>query len=346
MKTLPLCTFVLLGLFSSCGKDDPSPVIPDVTHSVLASGWSNTPDASPDGAFYAMLWNNGNVQPLNASGESRAMDICLKGNDTYAVGYSDAGSGLSAAYWRNGVWFPLPNATNGSTVECAKAVFATDTVVYIAGGPLYNGITGTLWRNGVSVALSGCKDAVDVTASGTVVYVAGMATDPNSGLITAAYWQNGSKILMGDGNTETTANALALSGADVYVVGRDVDFEIARLWKNGQVASLPGVALYSDAIDVAVDGQNVYVLVTEEDQNTGNVRSVVYKNNTRSVLSNDPSVNTVGTGLAVKDGVVYVCGFRTDNSTGKERAVYWKNGSLVNLSDGSISEIASGIFVR
>jgi hypothetical protein len=90
----------------------------------------------------------------------------------------------------------------------------------------------------------------------------------------------------------------------------------------------------------------VYVLVIEEDQNTGNIRTVLYKNNTRSILSNDPSVNTEGTGLAVKNGIVYVCGLRTDNNSGSDRAVYWKNGSLVNLSDGSINESPQGIFIR
>jgi hypothetical protein len=340
---------IILGFtlaIASCGKDEPKTETPSTNHSISIAGWVNPPDASPDGAFYAKLWSNGQGQQLTANQESRAMDVFVQGSDTYAAGCIQSGTSFNATYWKNGVQFTLPNAPNGSTVDCAKAVFVKDSMVYIAGGPLYSNTTGTLWVNGTASNLPGCQDAVDVTVANGSVYVAGLSTDPNSSLTTATFWKNGVRTLMGDGNTTTTANALAVSDTNVYVVGRDVDFEIARLWRNGQVMNLPGAAFYSDAMDVAVDGQNVYVLVIEEDQNTGNIRTVLYKNNTRSILSNDPSVNTEGTGLAVKDGVVYVCGLRTDNNNGTDRAVYWKNGSLVNLSDGSIDQIASGIFVR
>jgi len=346
MKKQLIIALGLSSILLSCGKDEPSTETPGVNHSVFVSGWSNPPDASPDGAFYAKLWNNGQGQQLTASQESRAMDVFVQGNDTYAAGCIQSGTMFNATYWKNGVQFTLPNAPNGSTVDCAKAVFVKDSMVYVAGGPLYSSTTGALWVNGAASNLSGCQDAVDVTVANGSVYVAGLSTDPNSNLTTATFWKNGLRTLMGDGNTTTTANALAVSDTNVYVVGRDVDFEIARLWRNGQVMNLPGAAFYSDAVDVAVDGQNVYVLVIEEDQNTGNIRTVLYKNNTRSILSNDASVNTEGTGLAVKNGIVYVCGLRTDNNSGSDRAVYWKNGSLVNLSDGSINESPQGIFIR
>ncbi len=67
------------------------------------------------------------------------------------------------------------------------------------------------------------------------VYVAGY--ENRGKLITARYWKNGQSIMLPLSQNESEANAVFLSGNDVYIAGSEDDQILnpkAKYWKNGE----------------------------------------------------------------------------------------------------------------
>jgi len=224
----------------------------------------------------AQYWKNGVAVPLTdgASNDAFAMSIFVDGSDVYVAGWD----GGVAEYWKNGVAIPL-TSFNGSNGAEAWAIAVSEGDVYVAGWQYvttqvnptttYTGPVAMLWKNGVPTALSdplGVGITQSIFLSGGDIYIAGNSCPaaqpppPPPGCNQATFWKNGTPTVLTD-QTPTGATSVAVSGADVYVVGNQdlgQGAAIADFWKDGSLTLLTsGGPTAANA--VVVSGSDVYV---------------------------------------------------------------------------------------
>lgn len=179
----------------------------------------------------------------------------------------------------------------------------------------------------------------------TDVYVSGnLLVGFNS---TAVYWKGNTLVKLGDGSSNTVANAIFIKDNDVYVAGsaQVSGKKKAVYWKNGNMVVLDDGA----ATDIVVQGTDVYV--------SGNFDYYVYGTSVPPVMVAaywkngviNKLVNPIGDisgglpnadalAISVSGNDVYVGGF--GNGTyggGNTVALYWKNGAATNLTTYSSS---------
>ena len=162
------------------------------------------------------------------------------------------------------------------------------------------------------------------------VYISGYAN-----LDRAVYWNNGKQVDLGQAFNATD---IALSGADIYVVG-NIGFALpgggganaAVYWKNGQMTRLGNDPSYANSI--AISGSDIYICGYATINNE--YVAAYWKNDFIQSLGNIPysSANSI----TVNGADVYIAG--TAGTYGS-LAVYWKNGTLYPLEQGAASAIA------
>jgi hypothetical protein len=262
----------------------------------------------------AAYWVGGARYELPSSGMPGIRGIAFIGNDMYIAGFDDG-----PCYWKNGSRYSLP--VGGSGEGSAQGIAVSGTDVYITGHYYTgSGYQACYWKNGVRTDLNGPDGfAWGIAVSGTAVYVAGDSD------YHACYWLNGTRYgLPDDGGAFSAANAVALSGADVYVAGSYYDGTDVRpcYWKNGIKYNLDG----NSAGSVAVSGSDVYIL---GGYRTGDLYKPCYwKNGTRHSLP-IPADGGNTSAIAFNGGDVYILGEYNENDYHK--AVYWKNGFVTGL---------------
>lgn len=175
-----------------------------------------------------------------------------------------------------------------------------------------------------------CKKEKTSQEQRTDIFIAGMQWDSLSGKDVSGYWKNdvfNRNALTS--NYNHYANAIALSGDDVYITGfenRPTEWK-CQVWKNGQHQySLSDT--YSEGRAIAVSGSDVYVgCYLYEAPSTR--MAALWKNQLpptifdTSINSYSPAVND----LAISGADVYAGGF-ADNM-GK----IWKNGTDMGLTN-------------
>ena len=211
---------------------------------------------------FARYWKNGVPVALEVGTAQwgYTSGIVVSGSDVYVSGYSvnpAPGGGYTsiAMYWKNGV---RVNVTDGTKFAEANGIAVSGNDVYVAGvesdPPNTNGIA-RYWKNGVQVSLT---DGTTPTAlsgiciSGTDVYAVGNITIGTTGEI-AAYWKNGNPVYLSQTTSQTgyaNANALVISGNDVYVAGRMDYFPV--YWKNGVAVPLKSGKLNDNGMGIVV----------------------------------------------------------------------------------------------
>jgi hypothetical protein len=225
--------------------------------------------------------------------------------------------------------------------------------IYVTGYGSYGDnnptITGAVyWKNGTLVPLPGAQNATGITFSDTDVYISGNAgyALPNDGgsANEAVYWKNGTMVKLG--SAPSLANAIAVSGTDVYVAGYASinDVYVAAYWKNGVLQPLAGNIAHSGANAIAISGTDVYVAGIAGDN--GSI-ATYWKNGVEIPL--ETSTASSANALVISGSDVYIAGSYT-NASYKKAAVYWKNGTRVSLNDASVDPdvtdtYASGIAV-
>jgi hypothetical protein len=230
----------------------------------------------------------------------------------------------AAGYWGNTRYSVAAYWVNG------RLVSLTDTTQY--------GIAVAICASGNDVYAAGTVGALANTSSNVATYWKnGQAVQLGAPGVSSAqaiavegadvyvaggdrgypvYWQNGEEVILKGGRIPSDGISIAVSGGDVYVVGEDSLYNPCY-WKNGQLIELPG--LYCQAAAIAVSGNNVYVAGRQIDSTTSNWEAILWTNGVSSMLSTD----TLGSdaGMLVIDGPdVYVGG-----NVGHVSAV-WKNG--------------------
>lgn len=219
-----------------------------------------------------------------------------------------------------------------------------DADVYVAG--LDNG-DAVYWKNGAETKLTNkclqCYAQGIAVGTGGDIYVAGVKT--YNGLdYMAVYWTNGTPSYLTDSTKgiESFANALSLSGSDVYVGGYIVSSG-ATWWKNG--IAYP-VNTQSAASGICVSGSDVYL--GGETFLSAGTNAAYWKNGNIVTLTNADNTGHNGGSISsvfVSGNDVYVAGITRDAPTGNRNATYWKNGAATTLNTSSKDAIASSIYV-
>jgi hypothetical protein len=187
------------------------------------------------------------VETLLSDGTTRILvtSMFVDGADVYVAGIeiNMETDGTSAVYWKNTEKHTLSPELYRTR---ANAIFVSDGQVYVAGDE-EDEITGmgmpVYWKNTTKQTLPKDEATNHASAYGIFVkenriYIAG------SEYQTARLWQlttNGElKITAMDYLPQgLEANAVFVSGSDVYVAGKGTD-EKAHYWKNGIIQNLEG----------------------------------------------------------------------------------------------------------
>ena len=211
----------------------------------------------------------------------------------------------------------------------------TESGTYLAG----YGRNGhpTLWKNGTTTTLN--KDvsggATGIAVSGTDVHISYSAF--KDGTYRAWYNKNGQNILLDSIYYSSKAQAICVSGPDVYVGGSVFDSaagnEVAVYWKNGNLVILsPPHTGGSILTGITVSGNDVYA--SGLDYISGLARAVYWKNGDKHLL-NDGTNSVSTSGIAVSGNDVYVCGMENYTPT------YWKNSLPHRLASRLLPLITS-----
>lgn len=321
-STAALWALALLGV-AGCQSGPAAP--PDVYVAGYVFDGGGLFDA---GVQYATVWKNGVAQRLgDASGNSIATAVALRGDDVLAVGCGPLGPTL----WTNGVAEALGTSTADG---CAEDVAVSGGDVYVAG---WEGVHAMLWKNGVGEPLAGdgSRDARAVTLAGPDVYVAGwgMETTLLPGNVSfstqvAKLWKNGAPTTLSDGLSPAIADGVAVDGADVYVVGFEIvgadagapgGYNVAAVWKNGAVQYLTDFT--AKAADVAAAGGDVCVVGAVATQRSG--AAAVWRGGARQDLT-DGAAPAFAEAVAVSRSGTYVAGHEGDHP------MLWKDGAPVH----------------
>lgn len=300
-----------------------------------------------NGLFTGQYWKNGkSVRLLTSPTLVYPTAIAVSGNDVHVVGWvNDQKSQAVGVHWKN-----------GKLVDFAKLrpSFLSDVAVsgndvYIAGQGVdhANYSYATYWKNGEAVTLENSIGgwARAVLPSGSDIYAAGSFW--NGTVTVATYWKNGKSFKLTDGTKPAIANAIAVLGDDVYVVGIESNMvgnenagsiQIAKCWKNGVEIPLTDGKNYSEANDITIVGNDVYI-AGKEDIGTLNVAK--YWKNGKPIALNG---GLVGVGISAFNNDIYIVGGTYIGSNGV--GLYWKNEQPVYLTDVSKNSYLSSILVK
>ena len=167
-------------------------------------------------------------------------------------------------YWVNGI---LTNIAATAQYAWTYGICVSNGDVYVVGGdgssdPCYwkNGVKNSLTRVYNNTTGSGTYQEAETRAifvKGTDVYVAGRKRYPGSWR--ACYWKNNTPFdFTTDGTKDAWANGIAVHNGKVYAAGYDEVDRGACYWENECKITLEGS--YGHAYDIAVAGNNVYVV--------------------------------------------------------------------------------------
>jgi hypothetical protein len=173
----------------------------------------------------------------------------------------------------------------------------------------------------------------------TDVYVVGFVGSGGTNSI-AALWKNGVETKLAGSTQISSANAIAISGNDVYIAGSisngNNSFPVATYWKNGVAVKLSDSLPVTAGNAIAVVGNDVYVAGTE------NFVATIWKNGVATWLDNGQVSGAYG--IAVRGNDIYVSGYVSNGATGYYPTI-WKNGVETKLSDDNYGSIAYAVAV-
>ena len=230
------------------------------------------------------------------------------------------------------------------TDECIVTV--RDLDVYIGGfvnGAGTTGYNATYWKNGVANTLSTERSYIKgmYVTSDDDVYSAGFESDHQPVPVPhAVVWKNNEiERLTGEDDIRSEANAVFVSGGDVYVAGyvyKEDSFPCATLWKNGVATRLS--EQYSQANAVFVSGGDVYVVGFNSFDTFNSSFATIWKNGEITQLA---TVQSAAFGVYVSGTDVHVAGTQSGQY---QFPLYWKNGEMTQLYQ--MPSAATSIFVE
>jgi hypothetical protein len=147
--------------------------------------------------------------------------------------------------------------------------------------------------------------------------------------------------------TVSPSNPFINTGPGVYVVGSEVTsngFIVATFWKNGVAVKLTDSASNSEAENILVNGQDIYISGITTSPGNVNPVATYWKNGVATKIATGlPSI--FQSAMALNDTDVYLAGY-TEASNAYQKATYWKNGLATLLSDNSNGSVADAITIN
>jgi hypothetical protein len=183
-----------------------------VGNDVYAIGMHNQDAQSP----VACYWKNGQVTDLSTiSTYAERQAIAVSGSDIYMMwseSYNDSGKS-QASYSKN---FGPANKLNDDARDFqGYSISANGSDVYVTGtgvNPSNGVLLSKYYKNGSPVVVTNNPNgdfATNLTVERTDVYVSGWTQDVAPGKApTACYWKNGTRVLLGDGSSQSAANKI------------------------------------------------------------------------------------------------------------------------------------------
>lgn len=279
-----------------------------------------------------------------AAESSQILAITTNGSDVYAIGILNE----KFVVWKNEV--PTTFAESDEVYAITDIAVSGSTVYVIGNRKSAAGLSvATIWTNGVATNLSdNSSEAYDIEVQGNDVFVAGYVAETSGEYGLPVYWKNGVKNNLSDpgyhpdyacegcieGAYIGTAQAIAIDGADVYVLGSSYNEPGAVLWKNN-VASFIGstnAGVYPNCL--AVENGNLHASIV--DYENGEYVTKLYTNALAiSIDANNPI------GVKAIDGSVYSLvkkrvGVVKGKGNGNKYTVY-KNGDELLAIEGEFS---------
>lgn len=151
---------------------------------------------------------------------------------------------------------------------------------------------------------------------------------------TVAYWKNGT---IAESEDTGLVTGVAVSGSDVYVCGsrHGSSYLKATYWKNGDAVDLTDGRYFNEtAYGVTASNNNIYVCASEIKPD-GSTNALVWKNGVKSSMPSDLPIAYVQTVFAEGDDL-YATGVGFESMTAENNSlIVWKNGAPETWTDGT-----------
>jgi hypothetical protein len=258
----------------------------------------------------AAVWKNG-VPTILTPNTGVVSCVYVVSNDVYAGGVELVGGNWVAKTWKNGVATTLSDGTDNAGVQ---SMYVVGSDVYAVGADKGKAM---IWKNGAATILPNGNYVHGVFVSGTDVYACGDEQVTWNAPSYAVFWKNN---VFGDLTNRTqlsNANAIAVSGTDVYIGGREN--LVAKIWKNGVGTALSDGTRFNMLMAVYVNGADVYAGGIESVTPGGISIAKYWKNGIATNLTNG-TLDARATSIYMFGSDLYVCGME------EERISIWKNG--------------------
>ncbi len=291
----------------------------------------------------AILWEN-NASGSTTLGAGVATDVFNYNGTLYISGYVEnhINQTYAAKYWKD-----AKEAVLNSEGARANSVFVEpkNGQVFIAGNV---GKEAVYWQNGTLKTLYKFGEinstVTDIKFQNGRIYATGNIIE--NGQSEATIWAFGD--LWGlDYDGTSIANAIAVKDGDYFIAGRNSSFNAVYWGPNGEMQLSPQ-SLLSEAKDIALEGNNVYVvgnyIASNESEN-----GVIWINGNMNILNSTDKEGGANAVILSSDGTIYVAGWIAPHSYDDRTAVYWQvdaSGKViktVELTDGSKNAEATGI---
>ena len=290
--------------------------------------------------------NKNGLPPVSHKSEmpDSAVDVYVSGSVV------NQNNKLQAVYWKNGV---LNKMGDSSYYSLGRSIAVAGNDVYVTGykySTLISNNIAVYWKNGIATNLgngSNNSEAYGIAIQGNDVFIVGSDFNTATNTFEAVLWKNGVAAVLPGG---TTASAVAVNGADVYVTGTTGSGNslTAVYWKNGIASALPG-GLQANAI--AIKGNDVYIA-----GNMGNYAAGYWKNGVPALLSNTAVPQEFGydvRGIATNGTDVYIAGSTMFTSAADSAyansagivATLWKNSSPATFSANTLNNSGNAVFL-
>jgi hypothetical protein len=264
-----------------------------------------------------VLWTNGAPTYLSLGGAATADNngMVVSGGNVYVLGNTHTPN--NPVYWdAAGALHVLPQGTGNSNgwtngiTGTPSSIAVSGSDVYIA-GTTYDGSGNGLpivWKNG-TILWTGASSAtsyaiVAMAVSGSDVYATGAVDNGPTNPSTPVYWKNGGTAIplsvAGLVSTKVTAQQIAVSGNNIYIVGKPV-FQNATdpltplLWVNGAAPTFltwPNADPNAQVQGVEAEGNDIWIAATTGTTNGSGqinfslaVHPVAWKNGSVTTLS-------------------------------------------------------------
>lgn len=226
--------------------------------------------------YKAALWKNGVLKFLTTT-QGYVHSITVNNGIVYAVGeFIDANGSLEAFIWNSGtdVLTTIDQSVYSSTAYNIKYQSGEQLIVG------YINSQATLWKNGVPSTITDPNfisgNATGIAANTGGYYFLGERTPHGTGFIEYGYWKqaNGTTTFTNISNFTPLgiANQIAIKTDTLLLVGRTTNGWNAVLTKinttNNTYSTISLLTTSSEAKDIFVDGNDIYVLIYDYSNNS------------------------------------------------------------------------------